>query len=83
MRKLLYVVGLVVFVVGLFATLSSALLLIRGDHVGAGLIFWVSVLAIVVGGATLAAVKKRTCRNCLHRIKAEEILCPYCGNVVV
>jgi hypothetical protein len=82
MRKFLFVVGRILFVAGLLATLAGSVLARKG-HVSGGILFWAGVTAVVTGAAISSAAQNRTCPNCLNRINAKETVCPACRNVVI
>jgi hypothetical protein len=82
MRKFFYALGRLLFVAGLLATLGGSVLARKG-HLGAGILFWAGVAAVVGGAAISSAAQHRTCRHCLHRINAKETECPNCRSPVL
>jgi hypothetical protein len=78
MRKLLDVIGLVLFSLGIFSAVGFAALIYQ---TGADLNFqfWLSMAVIVVGWMLSSTATKKYCPKCAETIKYKALRCKHCG----
>ena len=82
MRKFFHTSTLAALITGLVAVLAGTLFVTSG-HVGVGILFCIGAVTVLTKLMILSSAKNKTCRNCLHRVDANALLCPHCNGVIV
>lgn len=78
MRKLVGILGFLIFILGAIGVFGGRVLADR-QHEAGGILFWAGLVAVLIGWIVSSKARNKTCSSCQARVPAATHSCERCG----